>query len=669
MSNIFIMVLLLLVKGVSLEQKNDTEINSNVTTSSSISSSTELQSTTTTTTSTTETPVSSTESPNLKREVDAEEPIYCSCDLHPSFCDVNCCCDAKCTPADKRLFVRCSERLIRKKSDKSCYSDHIIYSVSPFNHLVSSASNLFCVEWSNVKKEDFFENRKPFSSSQELKQIAARHAYGWSSEETVTANSRTVKPYLRFADVLMFVKEGQHVVREWTLPHSFISGAGLCDSERSIRFLESISTSCLRYIHSLEENCNTFLSQSEYEGRIVIRRFLQGTAGYNSELQSVTRSETTTVGTQSEKSLLTVFSDTRDQVHECPPDRTCLPLRDNSNPSITSNFLSSPHPSCFNAVRKVCHEIFYDSETGVVKIETQFTRINLTGSRGYLRQFFEVKFTPSDSKSKDDEEVWSGNPGYAFHSALVAALIPESRLTNESIWAKTHSQRLQLPVLTATDGTCLLGKDLKMRDVFFGVNFRSSCFVNMKTVTQGEGSSNVCQKLQTYLMSLLDTRSNVTHTGIFGNSNTSIVSDWIPIRSENELPQVQDPAETAPLTASQKCPYLVTGLSYEIHYAFTGLLDEPQAKILSVFRKYKGRTSVQIDSLSSSPGSAVEAFTSVSFFDMTHSRRSVYAPAPVLKLQLPADFFYPFFISSSSCTQPLMLTFIPTLVILIFMFP
>lgn len=464
--------------------------------------------------------------------------------------------------------------------------------------------------------------------------------------------------------------DGSFVTEEWSLPYSLITGSGLCDSRRPIRFLQAISTSCLRYIFSLEENCKTFLNETFFEGRMVKRRTQPPPP--HSELQSLT----TTEGRQSEKSSPT---DTGDQVADCLPHHQCLPVRDTASPSIKSYFLS-PQPACLNAVRRVSHEIFYDTDNGVVGIETRYQRINLTGSRGYLRQFFQVKFTrlhsvSSESGNGTDTAVereeqgtrLSGNPGYIISAPVLASSLPKGTVSNDSASERITLQRLQLPVLTGTDGVCSLSA-IKIQDVSFGVNFRSSCFVSPHSLSLNERSENVCPKLQQYFASVVDPDSNVTHVGVFGNSNVTQVSEWIAILSENESPQVRDASRTAPLSLSRKCPYLVTGFSYDIYFAFTGLIDQPQAKILSVVRRYTSQTGVRIDSETSGRREHhVELSTSVSFFDMTHSRRTLFAPAPVLRLQLPADFFYPFFINSSACPEANFFLSSPLIMLVLFL--
>ena len=668
-----LMLVVIFVVTATHAQKTNNESEAEITTQAPLSSTSTPTSTSTTTTAPSLTP---------EQAIDyfsTHETAYCTCDLYPFSCDIDCCCDHKCTEQDRRLFSRCIEENKFAHADTSCYSSNIIHSVSSFNQFVSSPSpKLFCVQYSNAKKQDFFENRKPLTSVSEIRKIRAKHAYGWQdSYDEATSGTRSQQQFLKSGDVLTLLSrkdgDGASVPEEWALPYSLITGSGLCDSRRSIRFLQSISTSCLRYIFSLEENCMTFLNETMFEGRFVSRRTQQS----HSELQSLT----TTVTRQSEKSSPT---DTGDQVPDCLPHHQCLPVRDTSSPSIKSYFLS-PQTACLNAVRKVSHEIFYDTDNGVVGIETRFQRINLTGSRGYLRQFFQVKFTrlpsPAAAESANDSDTdvaaqheerrLSGNPGYVMSAPVLAAFLPKESVSNESASQRIALQTLQLPVLTRADGVCSLSA-IKIQDVSFGVNFRSSCFVSLPSLSLDERSVNVCPKLQHYMTSMLETGSNVTHVGAFGNSNVTQVSEWMSILSENESPQVRDASRTAALSLSRKCPYLVTGFSYEIFFSFTGLIDRPQAKILSVVRRYTSQTGVRIASETSASGGVrrehnVELSTSVSFFDMTHSRRTSFAPAPVLRLQLPADFFYPFFISSSARPQASLLPFPCSVMLLLFL--
>lgn len=595
----------------------------------------------------------------------SSQVVYCTCDLHPAVCDIDCCCDHKCSDRDKRLFARCLEHKVTDDDEFSCYSTSVMYSVSSFNQFVtSSSSKLFCIEWDNVKKQEFFPDRKPFTSVAEVRKMQSRHSFGWHETRDQRTGSPSRRQFLRSGDVLHLLSTSsqnigsQFSLQKWSLPHSLLSGSGLCDSRRPIRFLQSVTTSCLRYIFSLQENCKTFLNESEFEGRFVRR---QSGDPVSSLVQQVLKE-------RSDGSSPTTISPDS-QVDQCLPHHHCLSLRDNSSPSIKSHFLSGQQPSCLNAVRGVSHQVFYDADDGIVRIETEIQRINLTGSRGYLRQFFRVTFTPlvpqesengTDTSQDQEERELSGNPGYMRSAPLLTAVLSRDRTGNESSWEGIVRQKLQIPNLSRADGLC--SADLiKMRDVSFGLNFRSSCFVQTSSLSSlptstshAEGEAGLCARLQQHLTSIVGPESNVTHVAVYGNANVSLMSQWLPILSHTEWPQVRDASKTPSLSPAGECPLLVTGLSLEVYFALTGLTDEPQAKILSVIRKYTSQAGVKI-STSADSGHVVEVLTSVSFFDMTHSRRTSFAPAPVLRLQLPADFFYPFFISSSAHLQPSLL--------------
>ena len=322
---------------------------------------------------------------------------------------------------------------------------------------------------------------------------------------------------------------------------------------------------------------------------------------------------------------------------------------------------------CFNAIRGVKYNVVYDPEEGrIITIDIQFQRINFTGTRGYLRQFFRVDFTPMTGGPSNEslqnglaiettiKAPLSGNPGYLFSKPLLATSFSVSVPSNESNGETDNWEPLTIPSLSASNGKCS-ERLTSLEDVLFGINTRSGCLFDYKSINLGR-KTRVCQSIQRNILQTLHQPQSVTHIGIFGNANQSEASDWIPILGEKDMIQVRDPSQTPTVDVLGKCPLLVTGFSYEVYFAFVGKVDESQAKILAVVKKYTTTTGFDVSQMeSNSPPSKtlesvvnlIEVSASVSFFDMTHSTRSKFAPSPVLRLQLPSDFFYPFFVSAS----------------------
>ena len=527
----------------------------------------------------------------------------CLCDLHPGFCEINCCCDTDCNDEERKLFSSCRYLGQRKRLDKlvhSCHSKGLLYSIrSPYSLIYPTATQLFCVSRDNSGKVDFHRNRVPFASLKEVRKITPRHGFGWTKEnKSIPLITSPPRHHLIAGDVLQEVTGKS--VGSWQLPFALFSEDGVCDSFRDIQFLQTTSTSCLRYIRSLSEDCVSFLNSNKYNGISIA-------AVHPSLFHS----------------------------KDCISSGQCVQTSGASS-NETTFITEGKKQTCLNAVRRVKYTVVYNQTEGsIISIGNEIQKFNLGGTKGYVRQYFEVVFTPLNSKPGIE---YSGNPGYLFKKPIISFNFNSSDEEN-----RAPLTPLTLPLLSTTSPRCLNGSQVDGKPVEFGVNTRSGCLFGTK-------ESNDCQVVQDQIMNLLKQPDSFTHVSVFGNSNRNQSSEWIPILTPKTEFEPKNMSKTEALDSSGRCPILVTGFSFEIYFGSVGRVDQSQAKILGFVKKYQTQSFVNLIKSSSSDrvSDLIQLSTSVSFFDVTYSSRSKYAPSPVLRLQLPADFFYPFFVNRAS---------------------
>lgn len=635
-----------------------------------------------------------TEPPSAPLLPTSQSSESCSCDLHPFLCDINCCCDTGCSVQERRLFSKCSSpRKKHAESKGACFSPMILYSSSSSDSLYTPlSSQLLCIARDNTAKLDYRKNRSVFSSLTEVKKIIPRHDYGWTSsldegQSPKSFGSLVPRKNLKSGDSLFQVIEtdssDSYSLHPWKIPYALFSMDGVCDSFREVKFLEPSSTSCLRYIRSLIEDCNSFLNSRTFDKKFIASIHISNMMSRRKHAQS----ESDTNGNKDvSKSSLVEFRSNMKSTDRCLSSDECVLIRESSSIDTTYVSEGKGKQSCLNAIRGVNYNVLYNAQEGnIIGIDVQFQRINLTGSRGYLRQFFQIQFTPitlpvNDSSSNDitveltPTVSLSGNPGYLFQKPLIASNVHLDKPENDTNGDFDNREHLETPILAASSGKCPLGdsvSSVKMEAILFGVNTRSGCLFNVMSMPIHE-LTRVCQTIQGNILFMLHQPQHLTHIAVFGNSNKNDTSQWIPIMNDKEVMQVRDHSQTPSVDVSGKCPLLITGFSYEIYYANVGRVDEAQAKILGVVKKYATATAVDVSRIGTksnemsleSVRDLIEVSSSVSFFDITQSTRSKYAPSPVLRLQLPADFFYPFFVNSAKELRASFILFILSLLVI-----
>ena len=388
-----------------------------------------------------------------------------------------------------------------------------------------------------------------------------------------------------------------------SLPDALISDRGLCLSGKPIHFLKDQKKTCLRKISSLQRECLNYphLSVEHYLDRIFVWKrlpnsTLEGALGQNSD------------GVR------------------CVKDGSCLTPR-NSNKVPSPSWHSSG--TCRGALSHLKIQIHYNSSEGLSMVEVFAETRDLTSQDKFLRQTFQIDFIPQKGDPNetghpsDNLSKWSGNPGYVFEKPVILAAMPT---TNETKWNVTT---LKIP--WSRDGNCRLSS-VELVEVGFGVNEMTGCHLNLTS------QSHDCHEIQGQILEIWSTSTNMTHASLFGNPNVSIPTDWTKILTGNNSfthsPSLQKSDAT-------NCS-LLTAISYRIYYSQSGPSHEPQNKVVAILRSFNhSQIDVERPKL-------VQVLSSVSFHDVSQPSRVSFAPPPAFKVQLPPDFFYPFFVNSGS---------------------
>lgn len=135
--------------------------------------------------------------------------------------------------------------------------------------------------------------------------------------------------------------------------------------------------------------------------------------------------------------------------------------------------------------------------------------------------------------------------------------------------------------------------------------------------------------------------------GVFGDSDPTRRAEWVKLEQEGDVPTGD---WVCPDQLPCMCQRLVTGLSVTIYTAAVGNELQPQNKIVGAYFSYV-TTSVRFDAPSEQVEQGIELRNVVTFVELPDRimKEQVLA-APRIIPTMPADFFYPFTLSTSGST-------------------
>lgn len=583
---------------------------------------------------------------------------YCSCDLRPYLCDINCCCDKLCTDDDRKIFSHCHKSSSRSMDSKYCFTKSFLYTVNAAQESEVSTGSLFCVAWDNVIKVDEYVARKTITTLSELKKVSPAIRSTWFQPAKYSSVSRSHKHQsassnLKFGHDLRALVEPSESARDvptfvpWKLPTSMPIENGICNSFKSVTYLKNLESRCVQVINDFRKDCtsNSYLSPRMYHENVVISKNKPADVVFGS--LHLTRHYLHEKDNQMMRSLV---QDKYSATNVPCLSSECVAVTVNGSYETPQYVYDGQRKigACFHAVTSVTYDISYDTKTGITEIVVTFGQSPIIQGQRYLQQTFTTNFNQeinsSLSSGHEASVESSGNPGYIVSKPVIGTFLEEEVISSKTL-------ELVNPLQSLSDGSCKL-HSTGHEAIGFKVSHKSGCKIQLGNFIDRTG---VCSNLQTKIVEMWKINDKISHFAIFGNSNTSLPNHWTPIIIDNSMAQV---SHVPVLTLDGNCPSIITSVSYDIYYADIGLKSEPQSMLLSVVKKHSDPIEVKmqlsngsrINKLGSLLNPWIDVSFSVSFHDLTIPARPSFAPAPTVKLQLPPDFFYPFFVSShASC--------------------
>ncbi|XP_077786243.1 tectonic-3 isoform X7 [Podarcis muralis] len=196
----------------------------------------------------------------LEPRAGASSPI-CPCDLHPGFCDLNCCCDSSCgsdcsTGGPECPFSFCLPGSTRAVSQVCLEKSTIFQNNTPYRTDVLPGPGgcvlLFCVELDDSKLN--YLQQPQVVTKVNFPALSAQ--YGGSSFNLPDQVLSSPSAFYRVGDPIQTYFAATSVLSILKQPVG-IGTSQLCIDENPAGFLESKNTSCIRILTDLTSSCTT----------------------------------------------------------------------------------------------------------------------------------------------------------------------------------------------------------------------------------------------------------------------------------------------------------------------------------------------------------------------------------------------------------------------------
>ncbi|XP_044292097.1 tectonic-3 [Varanus komodoensis] len=388
----------------------------------------------------------------------------CSCDLHPGFCDLNCCCDSSCGSecnlnSPECPFSFCLPGSIRATSHICLEKSLIFRNNTPYRTeiLADGCTVLFCIQL-NDSRLNYLE--KPQAVTKE--NFAALSAqYGGSSFISVEQVQPSPFPFYRVGDPIQTYFPSTSVLSVLKQPVG-MGTSQLCIDENPAGFLESKSTSCIRIFTDLVKSCTTdpTLDAASYYHHFSVLKVPVN---------------------------MTIFQ---------PLQVNIIPVSEPASPSLNGR-------TCHNIVSEVVYQVEFNGTHGIQKVSVQFKLVSISGNPGVtLQQHFSLHFgsrIPSFTKRR------SGNPGYIMGAPLIAL--------------HNGSQQPVTVLQNQDNGQCSVTERYKVR---FGENMITVCQFSVPFKLQEAN----CTHLQELLYEVFQGGQSPGSLAITGNAVSGHPGEW-----------------------------------------------------------------------------------------------------------------------------------------------
>jgi hypothetical protein len=344
---------------------------------------------------------------------------------------------------------------------------------------------------------------------------------------------------------------------------------------------------------------------------------------------------------------VTVQINTHDGTMDTNPHGYEYPAADSSYP--TTEYDAGV---CKNAVSKVHYTVEHNGNGRILSVEVGLWYTDITES--FTEQEFSVQYvgpaTTSDWPAATRLQR-SGMPGYLPGSEVLSGRVQQhTRDNGHEVMAIEERQGGMAVVGMGQGGWCLGGqKPVQfMHDVVVACNVAlDKSELQTACEEQGEDGGGVTT-MYTPLLNGTD-----DHVGLFGDSNQYVMAEWIPIQQDGTVAPGDWNSDTG------VCTNLVTRMHLTLYTAAVGNVLEPQNKIVGAYRSYGTETVGH--SGSDNLKQRMELRTVVTFVELPNRvlEEQVLATPRIIP-KMPADFFYPFKLSTSGAgsAKPLLVTLV-----------
>ena len=274
---------------------------------------------------------------------------------------------------------------------------------------------------------------------------------------------------------------------------------------------------------------------------------------------------------------------------------------------------------CNYAVTSVSYQVITDSFNGIERVNALFVLQNISSNDLPLVQSFSVSFQTVTNENRDASQR-SGNPGYLVGYPLLGLR------GNSSNNVSVTDIFLIKPDST---GLCTGSRSQVRLPIRFGHEERTGCQMSV-----GSNCTALQNEIYTFFDMLTFNSGNTVFVGIFGNANLSDPFAWLQLIQANH--------SADPSTNTSGCNGIVLSSNYEIAFANSGLISNPQPKLVSIRHSYGDPVFLRyVCPPGPSCNQLVEISTSVKFVDVSETIVAVQTDTPTIKEKLPVNFFFP----------------------------
>lgn len=505
----------------------------------------------------------------------------CTCDLISGECEVNCCCDNDCTDTDNSTFssVFCDETEFNP-SNEICIFNQIVFVTNSLLSEQTRVNDSYCVVENTISERNYYNNPSCIADNSCFNNLDLEYSY------VLPASSPVLGAFYRSGDTILieYLSGAQGL---FSTPTATVSSG--CDSDNPVKYLFSKTNTCTRFLTDLSTACvaNSVLDYQTYEGFDVY-------AAFNPN-ESLTINSTTSNETAMAENI-TISID--------------------SNCSMINCSLQLSGSTCSNSVTSVDYLFITDGLNGIVSLSVSYTLQSITAADLPLIQTFSVRFQNLNATNPIQR---SGNPGYLVGRPLIVRL-------EDGTGSVTSNPDIFLFNPSPT-GSC----SLERLPILFGQDQRTGCLVNV---------TNDCSSLQQSIRTFLDTSvfdSNIgqVSVGIFGNAEIANSAGFFQLQAGNY--------SANPANSLTGCSGMILSSNFEVLFANTASVNDPQPKIAAIGHNYGNPQSIRFlcDPGLASCTQTVEISTSVTFVDISETALSNQRSLPTKEEQLPVSFLFP----------------------------